>query len=316
MISVCMTTYNGEKFIYDQLNSILNQTLKADEVVICDDNSQDTTVYKIQNFIKENNLYEKWRVVKNKTNKGYPENFYYCMKMCQGDIVFLSDQDDIWKSDKIEKMNKIMRENQHINLLSCNYDLMDCNGNKIRSVLLTNRNKNESLTNISVQQILRKFTWPGMTMAIRSKFYKEVVGKLEKTDIPHDFILSLLAASKNSFYFYNYTGVTHRRHAQNTGKEEHRILKLLNYSRKSLELKMYNQMLSRILEADANFEVSTIETIKHRLDLSIRRLNIITDNDFEGLLKLYLGNFKKLRLNSFICDLWIMLFDKQRSEVN
>ena len=74
-ISVCMCTYNGEKYILPQLESIHAQTVAPDEVIICDDNSTDQTVSIIRDFIKEHGLEDTWSLHCNEENKGYPGNF-------------------------------------------------------------------------------------------------------------------------------------------------------------------------------------------------------------------------------------------------
>ena len=118
MISVCMGIYNGEKYIAQQLQSIMNQTRKADEVILCDDRSTDNTVKIAEKFIEENELADTWKIHQNIQNKGYPYNFYYVMGLCKGDIVFLADQDDVWDVHKIEKMSHIMETHEEIQLLA------------------------------------------------------------------------------------------------------------------------------------------------------------------------------------------------------
>ena len=79
MISIAMTTYNGEKFVIKQLQSLLNQTLQPDEVIIHDDRSSDSTPELVQKFIKENNL-TNWHFSVNEKNLGYKQNFYETIK--------------------------------------------------------------------------------------------------------------------------------------------------------------------------------------------------------------------------------------------
>ena len=100
MISVCMGIYNGEAYIKAQLQSILNQTLSPDEVILCDDRSTDGTREIVDQFIRENGLSGKWQLHCNPENKGYPANFYAGMALCRGEYVFLADQDDIWDKNK------------------------------------------------------------------------------------------------------------------------------------------------------------------------------------------------------------------------
>ena len=86
MISVAMTSYNGEKYIEEQIESILNQTVKIDEIIIVDDGSIDGTI----DLIKKYDV----TLVQNEKNIGYKENFKKAMSLCHGDIIFLCDQDD------------------------------------------------------------------------------------------------------------------------------------------------------------------------------------------------------------------------------
>ena len=97
-LSVAMCTYNGEKYIREQLMSIRNQTLRIDEIVICDDCSEDDTVEIIENLIRQYDLPVRLHV--NTWNHGYRKNFEQAICRCSGDIIFLSDQDDIWLPTK------------------------------------------------------------------------------------------------------------------------------------------------------------------------------------------------------------------------
>lgn len=109
-ISVVMAVYNGGKYIKEQLESILDQTLPPDEVIIHDDRSTDETVELINSFIAEHGLTLNWKVTVNPENYGWQRNFFEATKEAAGDIIFFSDQDDIWLSDKIEVMANVMKE--------------------------------------------------------------------------------------------------------------------------------------------------------------------------------------------------------------
>ena len=108
MISVVMATYNGERYVEKQLQSILNQSLMPDEVIIRDDGSNDSTVQIVQEFIKKHNL-SSWEIKINEENLGYRKNFANLLSLANGDYIFLSDQDDEWLGDKIEKMSTIFK---------------------------------------------------------------------------------------------------------------------------------------------------------------------------------------------------------------
>lgn len=100
--SIAMCTYNGERYIREQLESILTQTIPPTEIIICDDCSKDKTIEIARNILKEWD--GKWKIICNKKNLGYKMNFQKAISLCSGEIIFLSDQDDIWVSNKIEIM--------------------------------------------------------------------------------------------------------------------------------------------------------------------------------------------------------------------
>ena len=107
-----MATYNGEKFIAQQIESILAQTYKNFKLIICDDNSTDDTVKIIQTFIKNNpNI----TLYKNKKNIGFVKNFEKLINLCNTNYIALSDQDDIWIETKlatqISKLQNIKHKN-------------------------------------------------------------------------------------------------------------------------------------------------------------------------------------------------------------
>ncbi|WP_151898641.1 glycosyltransferase [Clostridium thermosuccinogenes] len=303
-----MATYNGEKFIEEQLLSILKQTRQPEEVVICDDNSSDNTAKIIAQFIEDNGLQDRWKLIINKENKGYPMNFFYCIDNCKGDIVFLSDQDDVWKIDKIERMETVLNENPNIQLLSCNYGVIDADNNKINGLMTPKTSETMKITPVYIQDILRSFRWPGMTMAIRKNYYKKICSNFRNLRAAHDMIFAIFASNDNGFYYYDYIGVYHRRHSNNTAKEEHRIFKLLNLERKLFEVEKYNNILEEIVCKEFNLNTEVNTAIKERLKISKFRYDILKKRKFSKLFSLYIKNMNYLRVKSFICDFWLLCF--------
>ena len=109
-ISIAMATFNGEDYIEEQLDSIISQTLKPDEIIICDDLSSDKTRSIISTVKKESDIQIKY--FKNKKRLGFGQNFAKAIKMCKGDLVFLSDQDDFWFKDKIKNVVSVFNLNR------------------------------------------------------------------------------------------------------------------------------------------------------------------------------------------------------------
>ena len=106
MISVAMPTYNGEKYLREQLDSIYNQTMLPDEVVVVDDCSTDGTVGILKEYHEKCGL--KYYI--NEQNLGYNKNFEKAILLCHGDYIALSDQDDVWFPNKIEESYNKIRE--------------------------------------------------------------------------------------------------------------------------------------------------------------------------------------------------------------
>lgn len=115
-VSVVMATYNGAEYIREQLDSIINQTYPIHELIIQDDCSTDSTVAICQEYAAR---YPFVHVFRNEKNKGFNENFKTVAMRATGDLVAISDQDDIWFPDKIEKQvaaigNHTMCYSQHL----------------------------------------------------------------------------------------------------------------------------------------------------------------------------------------------------------
>lgn len=104
-ISICMATYNGAKYVKKQLISILNQLSENDEIIIVDDCSSDNTI-RIINSFKDNRI----TLIENKYNMGFIKTFERAIKYSSGDIIFLSDQDDIWVEGKVSIIKKYFQE--------------------------------------------------------------------------------------------------------------------------------------------------------------------------------------------------------------
>lgn len=123
MISVAMCTFNGEKYIKEQIESIINQSLVPDEIVICDDCSKDNTI----NIIKETlaNWSGKANLIINEDNLGYRKNFEKAISLCNGDIIFLSDQDDVWDNCKVEILLKTFEKDKNIILAFHDVEVVD-----------------------------------------------------------------------------------------------------------------------------------------------------------------------------------------------
>ena len=124
-ISVCMAAYNGSKYIYDQLVSILDQLITGDELIIVDDSSTDSTV-EILNGLKDPRI----TVIVNESNMGVNKSFEKAISLSNNEFIFMADQDDIWADERVDKMVNILK-NSEVNLVSGNSRFIDSNGSEI-----------------------------------------------------------------------------------------------------------------------------------------------------------------------------------------
>ena len=120
-ISVCIASYNGEKYIKEQLNSILCQLEERDEVIISDDSSTDNTVQIIESF-KDKRI----KIFREQKFKSPIYNFENAISKATGDIIFLSDQDDIWHKAKVHKIKQyFLNENKKDTYFSKKSQVLD-----------------------------------------------------------------------------------------------------------------------------------------------------------------------------------------------
>lgn len=118
--SVILSTYNGQENIIEQLDSIKNQVMSPDEVLIFDDASTDHTADMVKKYILQNSL-SNWFLYKNEDNLGWRRNFIYGMDKASGEYIFPCDQDDVWDKAKLYNMIAVMDENEYIDLLASTY---------------------------------------------------------------------------------------------------------------------------------------------------------------------------------------------------
>lgn len=123
MISVAMATYNGELYLRQQIESILNQTYKDIELIVCDDCSADETVRILDEYATHD---ARVKVYKNQANMGFRRNFERAISLCTGEFIALCDQDDIWE---IWKLERELREIDGYDIVCTNSRIVDEYGN-------------------------------------------------------------------------------------------------------------------------------------------------------------------------------------------
>lgn len=205
-----ISTYNGENYIESQMESIRNQTIEVDEVIIYDDNSTDKTVSIVKKFIKKNNL-NNWNIVKNSINKGWRINFFEAIDNTDAEIIFLCDQDDIWIDNKVEVMLRYIEKNEEIEVLSSKFIRWD-GLNKVQNDFKYKENKVERLL---IENSIKNVSNPGCTYCFRKDFFNEIKPYWKKS-FPHDAFLWRFAAINNALFEIDEPLILWRKHSKST----------------------------------------------------------------------------------------------------
>lgn len=201
MLSVCMATYNGEKYIREQLESILVQLSKEDEVVISDDSSTDRTVAIIKEFRDD-------RIVlfENQKFRSPVFNFQNSLHHAKNDIIILSDQDDIWKSNKVEILMQYIYK---YDLILSDAEVIDKDGNIIENSFYRKNGSKKGL----VKNIIKN-SYLGCTMAFNRSIL-EMSLPFPKDLSMHDWWIGLVGELFGETYFIKNKLISYRRHDNN-----------------------------------------------------------------------------------------------------
>ena len=201
MISVCMATYNGEKYIKEQLDSILCQLGVDDEVVISDDGSNDNTIQTIAAY-NDKRIF----LLNNSGRHGFVGNFENALKHVRGDIILLADQDDVWKPNKVEVIKKRL---QYYDLVIHDAEMIDGNGYSLgKTYYSTMHHKKGFLSN------LWKTRWLGCCMAFKRQVLEACL-PFPQNIVGHDYWIGMLGMLKFHYCFMDDILISYRRHGGN-----------------------------------------------------------------------------------------------------
>jgi glycosyltransferase involved in cell wall biosynthesis len=217
-ISVALCTYNGEQYIEAQLRSIVNQTWPVDEIIICDDRSSDDTINILKRFSQEG--FKDVKVFTNSKNVGAKFNFEKALQYCSGDLILLSDQDDIWQATKVEKfINFFHQHSQALGVFS-NGKVIDQRGIERNQLLWDSVHFDEEAF-----AYIRKFglldyllnmgsAVTGASLALRKEALEYVLPFRLMDLLWHDEWIALRLASLDKLYWLNEPLIAYRVHAQ------------------------------------------------------------------------------------------------------
>lgn len=253
-ISVAMTVYNGERYLKKQLISIFNQTIKPDELIVCDDGSTDNSKKIFDSFVDSYQLHGKWKYIINEKNKGFSRNFLDCAMMCTGDIIFFSDQDDIWLAHKIRKMVNVFYNNPVAKVVCCSYNVINDQDTIVKTHINLMGSNSKRIERMNFEQQVRRVKSPGLCLAFKKECLQDVYKAVQQFGCDYDLPFGLIYSAKRSFYYLHEQLVMHRVHNSNTSSPSFSFKKLTdNCSRYILGRRKQLQLLemSNILCEDS-----------------------------------------------------------------
>lgn len=201
MISVCMATYNGGKYIKEQIDSILPQLGENDELVVSDDGSKDNTFSIIESYGDE-----RIKLLYNHGKHGFVGNFENALKQCKGDFIFLSDQDDIWKENKV---SVVMGKLKDYSLVIHDAEIVDGEGISKGFTYSSGMHHSSSFL-----MNLWKTRWLGCCMAFRREVLNYCLPFPNKIE-GHDYWIGMMGMLKFRYLFMPDVLICYRRHGGN-----------------------------------------------------------------------------------------------------
>jgi glycosyltransferase involved in cell wall biosynthesis len=279
-ISIAMATYNGSKYIQEQLDSFVTQTRKPDELVVCDDNSTDETVSILNQFAKDAPF--EVRVFVNKENLGYSQNFSRSLSLCTGDLVFLSDQDDVWFSNKIQLVENLAKEDKYSQIFMNDAELT------YQDLTTTGLTKLGQIRALGMSE--DKF-WMGCCMAVHKDFLQLLLPIPEQFK-GHDVWLVQFGEALQCRKIIPQALQFYRRHESNTSSF------IANQTQKAKKKNFLSTVADRIFLVSKNKKIQTLESTIKRADITINFItNLIKTLDIEEKVSLRdkMINFMKLQ---------------------
>ncbi len=240
MISVCIATYNGERFIKEQIDSIISQLSENDEIIISDDGSTDKTLEILKSY-NDNRI----KIYSHKSDASLRgkrlSNFYFvtqnfenALMYASGDYIFLSDQDDIWKPNKVKEFISHLENN---NVVMSSFEIIN-----ERLEITNSQFWNEQPFKGNILYNIAKIPFIGCCMAFRGEFIKKHL-PFPKGLLLHDIWLGVLGVKEKSIYFINKPLISYRKHTSNvsatSGKSPNPVWLRVLY-----RIKMYAQYIS------------------------------------------------------------------------
>lgn len=213
-VSAAVCTFNSARFLPMELETIAGQTVLPDEVVVCDDGSQDETLEILENW-KRSVPFEV-KIFQNTVNLGYTKNFERAVSLCTQDVILLADHDDLWRQDRVEVIREHFTQDPALGLVSSDAELIDAEGREqgMRLREFVERMHLHDFWRFFFPEDVKMELWTGCTMAIRRSFLPRIL-PIPEGIACHDVWFYLTLALISELRFISEPLISYRLHGQN-----------------------------------------------------------------------------------------------------
>lgn len=300
-IAILMSTYNGESFISEQIDSILNQSYKNFKLFIRDDCSSDNTREIINQYMQ--NFPDKIEFINSNINLGAAQSFLYLIQYISNDsnvkFVMFSDQDDIWLENKIEDSVKFIQSYNNDKPLLCHTDLkvVDRDLNIINPSFVKMRCLQPNITSLNKLLIQNNIT--GCTMIFNKNLLNIISKNIVQNIAMHDWWITLISSAFGEIHFLNKQTILYRQHGNNViGATNVKSISFIfrrlfqyNHIKKTLQLSIvqaeqFYYCFKQNLNAKQLFIIKQFLSLKNLS--KVQKWKVILHNDFlkQGLIQI------------------------------
>lgn len=304
-IDILMATYNGEKYLKEQIESVLNQTYKNIRLVISDDCSKDGTI----NILKQYENDKRIEVHYHEKNQGYIKNFEYLLKQVKNNIYMLSDQDDVWMPEKIRKTYEKLIKND-ADMVFADLEVVDENLKTIypsfNKFMLLDRKINKYINSYKLNYLYNCIT--GCTLMSKSKWIKDILPiPTDSKYLIHDHWIGIIVSLNGKIVYMPEKYIKYRQHGNNqvgTEKISHGFKKLEQVRELFINVKLgvlgtyvkHNEKFPKEIQKINNEGYEYFKMIENKKNFNFRKWGVFHELYKTETFMYYIENFTIMNL--------------------
>lgn len=238
-VDILVATYNGEKYLKEQIESLLNQTYKNIQIIISDDCSKDGT----REILKQYEKNDKIKIFYQEKNLGYVKNFEFLLKQVQSELYMLCDQDDVWKEEKVQKSVEKLKQ-EDLDLVFGDLEVVDENLNMVLKSYADYMHLSHKIkkycNDYRLQYLYNCMT--GCTILSKKIFLDKILPiPIDSKYLIHDYWIGLIVSLNGKVGYIKESYILYRQHGNNqvgTAKASKKYKKVEDIRNLSIDIKI------------------------------------------------------------------------------